>query len=70
MLYVEFRCNIVCVMLTRVGGKCSGGAGACSVWLSLCLYVSSVGVAEGLVYKSLYGRGVLECVLQVNGCRC
>jgi len=28
MLYVEFRCHIVCFMLTRVGGeKCSGGQG-------------------------------------------
>jgi len=44
MLYVEFRCNIAGVMLTRVGEKCSGGARASSVWLSLCLYVSSVGV--------------------------
>ena len=33
------------------------------------LYVSSVGV-EGVVYKLLYEGGVLECMLQVNGCRC
>ena len=35
------------------------------------MYVYIVGVGERVVvYKTWYGRGVLECVLQVNGRRC
>jgi hypothetical protein len=59
LIYVEFRCHIVCIMLTRVGGKKRAAVGlvhvVCSglnVW-----YVCSVGVGEGVVYERLYGRG-------------
>jgi len=39
------------------------------MWLPKWLCVSSVGVG-GMVYKTLCEGGVLECMLEVNGCRC
>jgi len=50
MLCVEFKCHIVCVMLTKVGGqKCSGEQG--HVVCGCCnVCVSSVGVGGGVVY--------------------
>ena len=65
MLYVEFRCHVVFVMLTRSGWeKCNGGqghvvCGCCNVCMCL-VWVWGRGV--------VYERGLLECVLQVNGC--
>ena len=40
MLYVEFRCHIVCIMLTRVGGNAAVGqgyavCGCCNVCMCL-----------------------------------
>ena len=71
MLYVEFRCHIVCVMLTRVGGeKCSGEqehvvCGCRNIFMCLAWVWG-----RGCFISGCMGGGVLECVLQVNGCRC
>ena len=54
MLYVEFGCHIVCVVLTRSGWeKCSGGAGVCSVWLCELLKMD---IEMSETYTVIYGN--------------